>query len=200
MNLIIPFGRRYLRQRYSMDDSTIEMLENQVLPSLCNRVSMDNRVASVEIIGEIDNQNLENISSKISLIHSNTEHLKSAEEVISNYYSCTKNKSNLSVFQNPLFPFVNIDKISFAHSLVLNESVVNVIGGFSSRLGITDDNVIKYSDHGIFTVLRRDVFLNSKQKLVPPLDVIGLSALEVINLRSKEDLELYNLIVNSGLR
>lgn len=57
----------------------------------------------------------------------------------------------------------------------------------------------KISDRGIFAVINKMKFLQEGSRLISPLDTVGLSALELVSLRSEEDYELYGLIVNSGL-
>ena len=58
------------------------------------------------------------------------------------------------------------------------------------------DNVI---DWGIFNVVNKDAFLQSNSRLTYPTYLVKLSALELISLRGYDDIDLYDLIVNSGM-
>ena len=48
-------------------------------------------------------------------------------------------------------------------------------------------------------MINKSEFMLKKNRLISPVDAVGLSALELVSLRVKDDYELYGLIVNSGL-
>lgn len=200
MDIIIPFNKNYLRSRYEMSTTFLDRLGSIVIPNLLNRLSMDDRIKSIEVFSDLEPDLLLGISRKICLYPSDTSKLSTAEGVIESCFKRSKIESEISIFYNPLFPFVSVEKIYLGFNFILKGSSSSTIGGFSTQLACQNSNIVEIIDQGIFRILKREDFFANKKKLNFPIDIIGLSAMELISLRSADDLDLFELILNSGYR
>jgi hypothetical protein len=199
MIITLPFNSEYLKNKYKMQDSDIKRLTKEALPMLVEKLSMDSRVDGIEIFSDIGFGLELGLSSKIKIIRSNTEGMTRPEDVILNYITTAHCKQEVIVIYNPLFPFVSIKKIDFLFQRVSSGFANSGIGSYFDAQGLCDENMAKSSDRGIFSVINKTEFLRKSSRLISPADTVSLSALELVSLRSKEDYELYGLIVNSGL-
>ena len=200
MHILIPFNKNYLRKRYGMSTTFINKLGSVVMPNLLNRLSMDHRTKSIELFSDLEGGLLSGISRKISLYPSDTSKQTTAEKVIEFCFKNSKTESEISIFYNPLFPFVSIDKIEFGYNFLQNGSSSSAIGAFNTMLACNKPSIVKYTNQGIFRILKKKEFLANKKNLSIPVDIIGLSAVELISLRSGNDLDLFELIINSGYK
>lgn len=166
---------------------------------LVERLSMDSRIDGIEVFSDVGFDLELGLSSKIKIIRSNTEEMTRSEDVILNYIATTQCKQEAIVIYNPLFPFISIKKIHFLFQRVTSGFANSGIGSYFDAQGLCDQNIAKSSDRGIFSVINKTEFLSQESRLIPPVDIVSLSALELVSLRSEEDYELYGLIVNSGL-
>jgi hypothetical protein len=199
MIITIPFNSIYLKNKYKMDAKDIKRLTKEALPMLVERLSMDRRVEGIEVFSNIDLSLELGFSSKLKIIKSNTEKMNKPEDVILNYISKSQCKKEIIVIYNPLFPFISIKKIEILYQRVKNGFANSGVGSYFDAQGLCDENMVKISDRGIFAVINKMKFLQEGSRLISPLDTVGLSALELVSLRSEEDYELYGLIVNSGI-
>ena len=200
MRLLIPFNSDYLRKRYHLSLNKIDMLISSVMPDLTERLAMDRRIISIDVFSNVDlTQNL-CLSTKITQIQSDTDNLITGEEVILRYFELSEPRDDdVCVLYNPMFPFISISKLENAYLSVKENSVSSAAGSFSTSLRSSDESLIRHSDHGIFSVFRESTFKKYNKRLVQPVDLHGLSAIESICLRTQDDYELFGLIKNSGL-
>lgn len=182
-----------------MQDPDINRLTMDVLPLLIDRLSMDSRIDGIDILSDSDFGLDLALSSKINIIHSNTETMTKAEDVILSYIQATQCAHDVIVIYNPLFPFISIEKIDYLFQRVSSGHANSGIGSYFDAVGLSDLNVLGSNDPGIFSVINKAEFLRQGLRLIPPADTLSLSALELVSLRLKEDYELYGLIVNAGL-
>ena len=166
---------------------------------LVERLSMDSRVDSIEVFSDMNFSLERGLSSKFTIIESNTEEMTKAEDVILNYISKTQSNQDVIVIYNPLFPFISIKKIEFLFQRVKNGYANSGVGSYFDAKGLYEEDTDKNNDRGIFSVINKAEFLRKHSRLISPIDTISLSALELVSLRCKEDYELYGLIVNAGL-
>ena len=199
MILTLPYNIRYLKNRYQLLDDDVERLTKKALPELIKRLSLESLVDQLDIFTDVE-FNLElGLSSKINIIKSETDKLVRAEDVIESYINISNNEQEILVIYNPLFPFLSIRKIKFIYDRVKEGHANSGLGSYYDSIGLTDLNNVKNIDRGIFSVIKKSEFILKKNRLISPVDAIGLSALELVSLRVKDDYELYGLIVNSGL-
>jgi hypothetical protein len=199
MILTLPYNIKYLKNRYQLIDDDVERLTKKALPELIKRLSLESLVDQLDIFTDIE-FNLElGLSSKINIIKSETEKLVRAEDVIESYINISNNQQEVLVIYNPLFPFLSIKKIKFIYDRVKDGHSNSGLGSYYDSMGLTDLNNVKNIDRGIFSVINKSEFILKKNRLISPVDTVGLSALELVSLRVKDDYELYGLIVNSGL-
>ena len=199
MIVVMPFNTKFLKKKYKKQDSDITKLTDEVLPLLVERLSMDSRIDGIEIFSDIDFDSVLGLSSKIKIIKSNTEEMTVAEDVILSYIIATQCEKEIIVIYNPLFPFVSIKKMDILFKRVSNGFANSGIGSYFDDQGLSEKNIAARYDPGIISVINKSEFVRQGIRLVAPVDTVGLSALELVSLRSKEDYELYGLIVNAGL-
>lgn len=195
----MPFNSKFLKQKYKKHDLDIKKLVVEVLPGLVERLSMDSRVDRIDIFSDLSFSQILGLSSKIRIIRSNTEQITVAERVIFSYIEATKCEEKTLVIYNPLFPFVSNEKIDFLYKRVRGGEVNSAIGSYSSEKALQKQELHAVNDPGIISVIDVKEFVKTGVRLVAPADTLSLSALELVSLRSEEDYELYDLIVNSGL-
>ena len=188
-----------MKKKYKKEDADISKLSYEVLPRLVQRLSMDSRVEGIEIFSDIDFSLTLGLSSKIKIIKSNTEKMTEAEDVILSYIAATNCEQQTLVVYNPLFPFVSIKKMDSLYKRVSTGAANCGIGSYFDDQGLNEKNIAERFDPGIISVINKSKFIQKKTRLIEPADTVSLSALELISLRSKQDYELYGLIVNAGL-
>lgn len=188
-----------MKTRYNMLNSDIERLTKKVIPLTVERLSMDDRVQNIEIFSDIDFTFNLGLSSKVNIIKSNTDVIHNAPDVIKSYIELTKHNQNILVIYNPLFPFVSIKKIHYLFDRVKKGEANSGIGSYFDAQSINSDAISIVSDRGIFSIVSKEKFLERGIRLIEPIDTVSLSALELVSMRSREDYELYSLIVNAGL-
>ena len=198
MHIIVPFNTNYLKTEYNMTSKMIDVLSAQLLPMLLTRLSRDGKVCEVILMTNLDAQIFAGISAKIKILPMNTEKLKSAEEVISAYFTSASESSEVNVFYNPLFPFVSIKTIYAAYVSVVDDCFDTAFGGFSHASGNFDMSVLPILDQGSFRVIRKTPFMQCKKIPNNNLRIIQLSARELLCLRTEQDIDLYDLIINAG--
>ena len=199
MIVVVPFNSKFLKKKYKKQDSDIKKLIGEVLPRLVERLSMDSRIDGIEIFSDVSFNTVLGLSSKIKIIKSDTEEMTVAEDVIESYINSTQHKQETLVIYNPLFPFVSIKKMDILFQRVSNGFANSGIGSYFDDQGLSDENIAIGYDPGIISVINKTEFVRQGIRLVAPADTVSLSALELVSLRSKEDYELYGLIVNAGL-
>ena len=197
--VVVPFNSKFLKQKYKKQDSDIKKLVTEVLPGLVERLSMDSRVQRIDIFSDLSFDQILGLSSKIRTIFSTTEQITVAEGVIFSYIEATRCQEETLVIYNPLFPFVSNEKINFLYHRVRAGEANSAIGSYFSEQALQKKDLDAVNDPGIISVIDVKEFVSNGVRLVAPVDTISLSALELVSLRSDEDYDLYDLIVNSGL-
>ena len=91
------------------------------------------------------------------------------------------------------------EKIDFLYKRVRGGLANSAIGSYSSEKALQKQELHAVNDPGIISVIDVKEFVKTGVRLVAPADTLRLSALDLVSLRSEEDYELYDLIVNSGL-
>jgi len=198
MKIVLLYNSAYLSYRYNFDLKLLRKFEVTIFPNLVRRLSLESLVESIDICSDIDFNNQNFSSSKINLYKSNTEIEDNVSIVFSKFFSIYEGHESTFVFLNPLFPFVSIEHLFEGYQNVNSGKYSSASGGVS--LGYDNlydkDNII---DWGIFNVVKKDAFLESNSRLIDPTHVVKLSAVELISLRGYDDIDLYDLIVNSGM-
>ena len=106
-----------------------------------------------------------------------------------------------------MFPFLNIKKIIRNYKIYSNSNI-NTVFSISNYEKIYDINKNKkfnskmdiINNIGAFTIFSPKKTIKLKKKFIKPFSCITLSSIELVNLRSKLDIDFYNLIVNSGIK
>ena len=199
MILTLPLNLEYLKNRYKMGDKEINLLMKKVLPTLVKRLTSDDQVEKIEIFTDTGFNIDIGFSSKIVITKSFTENLTKGEDVIESYIKSKKCKQDVIVMYNPLFPFISIKKLKIVFDRVCRGEINSAIGAYHSAQGVYDQIAAKNIDKGIFSVINMSKFIEQKSRIITPIEIVGLSALELVSLRLEEDYDLYGLIINSGL-
>ena len=93
---------------------------------------------------------------------------------------------------------MNINSLHQGYLQVKRRVVSSALGSSVNIASESNLGVITKSDLGIFTVYRESAVKRSRNRVCPPAQMIGIKALEMISLRSKIDIDLYELVINSG--
>lgn len=198
MHLLIPFNLSYVSNRYQFSDFYITFLLDYVLPEMVGRYCLDSRVETVEIISDISLEKLESLSDKITATTYSIPNDLDTNGVVSHIIEARKTKSEIIVQCNPLFPFVSINSLHRAYISVSTGEVVSAVGAMVEKPSVSDGALAVEHDLGIFSVYKADTFQSTARRVSPPFTEIGLQAVELIGLRNSNDIELFDLIVNSG--
>lgn len=198
MHLLIPFNCLYLKSKYFIDSSFINHLINYVFPSFINRFSLDNRVDKIEIITNLSPDQLSLNSNKLLFTQKDIGNIDDVNDFTKKLITVRNDDSDIIVQVNPLFPFININSLSTAYKTLSNNICNSAVGTNYDSDSVDDYNVIERNNLGIFTAYRASLFHESHIRCKSPCQMIGLSAVEMISLRTKKDLSLYSLVINSG--
>lgn len=198
MQILIPLNKSYLIDKYKVGPNLIREVENSVVPNLLERLTSDGRVEKVHLLSNLSLGHLCTGSRTNFISHDsglNTSFCALVEQFIK-LSSCS---TNILTVCNPLFPFVSIDKIHGAYTKVKNGLCNSAIGTFSSFELTTDVENAKPFDNGIFSVFKISDLLSSYERLIPPVSIVPLDAINLVSLRNANDFDLFELIINSGI-
>ena len=198
MNILIPFNSKYVKNQYNASVDFLEMLSNEVLPHILDRFSSDERVQSIEIISDVDLEEVFEPYSKAVLTKVDIGVINEPSAVVQKLLAARTMKSPIVVQVNLLYPFISINSLFRGYSSVNKSSASSALGAITEITSENNLNVIDKSDLGIFTVYREATFMKTLNRVSGPVHMIGIRASEMISLRSKLDIELYDLIINSG--
>ena len=123
---------------------------------------------------------------------------KDPNKVVETLLAVRKMKSSIVVQANLLYPFISVSSLNRGYLHVKGGAVSSALGSPVNIASESNLDVITKSDLGIFTVYRASIFKKSCNRVCPPVQMIGIKALEMISLRSKIDIDLYELVINSG--
>ena len=198
MNILIPLNSLYLRKRYNASFEFLELLSKEVLPQVLDRFSADERVKSIEIISDMNLEHTCERYSKSILTKFDIGSVDESNVVVEKILAVRKIKSPIIVQANLLYPFISVNSLYRGFSSVKDGSVSSALASLTEIESESNSYIINKSDLGIFTVYRELVFKSSFNRVSAPTQMIGIRALEMISLRSEIDIELYELIINSG--
>lgn len=213
MNIFIPYNRNYILRTYDVDSHHAAFVEYTVLRNLIKRLVKSNHVDRVDVYTQ-EKKSLDGIySKKLNFIESISNELEGSEEIMKDYLSITKLEEPF-VYYNLMFPFIEIAKLK--NSL---ESIKS--GGYESATGVISKGVVWSHepvsdanpfiltpsqneittglDVGSFCIVRPENILNGFNRTRPPVLPVPLGSLELINMRSSVDTDLYQLIISSGM-
>jgi len=198
MKIVLLYNSAYISHRYKFDLMFLSKFEDTIFPNLVKRLSLEGRIKSIDICSDIDFHSQNFTSSKIQFYQSITGIEDTKVSVFSKFFSIIEESDNTFVFLNPLFPFVSIEHLYEGYQSVNSGKYRSAMGAVSLGKDILYDsnNII---DWGIFSVVEKNTFQESNSRLIDPINVVQLSAVELISLRSNHDIDLYDLIINSGM-
>jgi hypothetical protein len=199
MNILIPLNSEYLINRYSISNDLLFQIKINVLPSLINRLSSDARIKKINIMSDLDFLKLGSHSSKVRFFKHNTGISAEFYKVVSDYIRISEYSEEILIIYNPLFPFISVDKLYSGYESLKNKSCNSSIGAYSNDEKLDDIYLASKYDHGIFSIIRPSDFLKAGSRLLGPINVVNLNAINLVSLRSSNDYDLFELIVNSGI-
>ena len=198
MQLLVPLNLGYIQDRYGMENRLLRSLLDYVLPTVLERYSLDGRVEKVELISDAGLGDLESLSKKIIVTNSLIPSKLDANGVAADIIAARRTQERIVVQCNPLFPFVSIDSLYSGYQAVASGEVVSAVGSLVQRSFVSDELIASEHDRGIFTVYDTQTFMSTGRRVSLPFSEIGLQAVELIGLRNPGDLDLFELVVNSG--
>lgn len=199
MNILIPLNSKYLINRYSMSDKIISQIKNIVLPNLVNRLSSDGRVLEINLMSDLNLDKSFSPNSKVRNYNHDTGLSTGPSKIISEFINLSSYSKDILIVYNPLFPFISIDKINLGYESLKNKSCKSSIGAYSDVEIIEDLYLASRYDYGIFSIIRTSDFITAGSRLLQPIKIIKLDAVDLVSLRSSNDYDLFELIVNSGM-
>ena len=198
MDINLFFNLNYIKKKYKNTDKNIEKYLSDVLPSIVNRISSDSRVNTIRILTQDLNEENIGYGSKVKIIKFDSNNIENYNDLIKKFTNEIEIIDEVVVIYNPLFPFININKIYQAYQNIKNLE-------FDSSMGIDhfysdsfDEKSLRKFDKGIFNIFNKNDFKASNERLNGRVFSVNLSALELVSLRETEDYELFSLIINSG--
>lgn len=198
MHILIPLNLEYIRDRYRMSEFHIAFLLDYVVPEMLNRYCLDSRVETVELLSDFNLKGLESLSDKITATTHVIPSDLDANGVVAHLIDARKTESQIIVQCNPLFPFISINSLHRGYRLVAEGEVLSAVGSITDKLSVHEEVLATEHDLGIFSVYTENTFRSTARRVSPPFSEIGLQAVELIGLRNSNDIDLFNLIVNSG--
>jgi hypothetical protein len=212
MNIFIPYNKNYILSTYNSDSCHIAFVE-EALRTLLNRLIKSKIVNRVDVYSQDKSITKDINSKKLNFIESISNELESSEEIIKDYLSITKMDKPF-VYYNLMFPFTDVNKLQNALDAIET-------GRYESATGVIDKGIVWSSDSaknsnpltptpsqkeidtmldvGSFCILKPDNILHGYRRTTPPVMLVPLSSLELVNLRGSVDKELYELIISSGM-
>jgi len=199
MNITIFINKKYIENTYGMNDDLLNRFTVEVFPNLLNRLSMDLRVKSIHIFTSDLKKSDLGFGSKINLHQVDSTGIDKYSELIELSLNKSDYQDEYMVIYNPMFPFISINKIHDAYQQVRSGKYTSAIGvdkNYSTKINMSN---IEFFDAGIFSIFGVRNFKANKKRLISPVYLTQLNALELITLRETDDYELYGLVVNAGL-
>jgi hypothetical protein len=196
MRIFLPFNSEYFLGRY-FDRELVNKIETEVIPYIIQRHSSSEYVKNIDIFSNSNYSEMELFSTKVRYINNNSYFGENFVELVDNYIKVTSGNDEVLAYHNPLFPFVSLEKMIDAYEFVKknNDCIIN------SKVGVFSKGVENLSvDLGAVSVFTHATLKKNGTRNSLCEEDIELTALEMLCLRTSGDLELFNLIVNSGFR
>ena len=213
MNIFIPYNKKYILKTYDFDSYHASFIQDVVLRNLLKRLIKSKKVNRIDIYSQDEDIITGIYSKKLNFIESISDESQKSEQIMKDYLSITKIAEPV-VYYNLMFPFTEIEK--------LYEAFLDVkLGKFESATGIipkgivwSEENIFEIDsssttpsqdeintglDVGSFCVIKPKNILSGLRRTTPPIKIVPLASLELVNMRNFVDKELYQLIVSSGM-
>lgn len=196
MRIFLPFNSKYFLSHYS-DQKLVNKIEFEVIPDLIQRHSQNEYVKNIDIFSDIDFSEMESLSNKVRYIHNESYVGENFVDLVESYVNSSLNDDEVLVYHNPLFPFISLNKVFTAFEFVKKNT--NCI--LNAELGIFSDSVGHHNiDLGAVSVFNFSTLKKLGFRHTNCNEGIALTALEMLCLRYSDDLDHYNLIINSGFK
>lgn len=196
MRIFLPFNSKYFLSHYS-DQNLVNKIEFEVIPDLIQRHSQHEYVKNIDIFSDNDFSGMESFSNKVRYVHNESYVGENFVDLVESYVNSSLNNDEVFAYHNPLFPFISLGKVLTAFEFVKknNNCILNgEVGIFPDLVGHRNIDIGAISVFNFHTLKKlgsRDANCNER---------ITLTALEMLCLRYPDDLEHYNLIINSGFK
>lgn len=194
MRIFLPFNSKYFLSHYP-DQKLVNKIEFEVIPDLIQRHSQNEYVKNIDIFSNNDFSELSSLSNKVRYVHNESYVGENFVDLVESYVNSSLNHDEVFVYHNPLFPFVSLKKVFTAFEFVKENTNCILNGEFGIFLDLVGYRNIDigavsvFNFHTLKTLGSRDSNCNER---------IALTALEMLCLRCSDDLDHYNLIINSG--
>lgn len=196
MKVFLPFNSKYFLNNY-FDASLTSKIKKDVIPDIVERHSMSEYVEHIDIFSNDDFSELQSFSNKIRYIYNESYDGKSFVDLVDAYVKLSTNKDEPIVYHNPLFPFISMEKAFNAFKFVKANPNCIVNGKFVVP---AEENRKLYVDLGALSVFTSKTLAEVQGRNTSCKEIIQLSTLEIMCLRTSDDWAHYTLIVNSGFK
>lgn len=213
MNIFLPYNQKYILNTYGFDTEHASFIEEIVIQNLLKRLTKNKLISRVDIYTQDNKFITRTNSKKLNFIKSPSNEFDTSEKIIQDYLSIQK-LTEPFVYYNLMFPFTMISKIYNALQTVnqgIYESATGVIdkGVLWSRVSSKDTNPSGHTlsqkeidtvlDVGSFCIIKPENILKGLRRTTQPILLVPLASHELINMRSKSDKDLYQLLITSGM-
>jgi len=213
VNIFIPYNKQYVEKTYQFNNQHTKFIESFVIRHLLKRLIKNKLVTRVDFYSQ-SKSIIDGIqSNKLNFVQSISNENESSEEIIKDYLSIVKLVEPL-VYYNLMFPFTDVSKI--------NQALNNIKAGkYNSATGVIEKGVVWSDDAidvidphgstpsqaqitssldiGSFCIVKPESILAGYRRIKKPVFFVSLTSLEIINMRSSADSDIYELIVSSGM-
>lgn len=196
MRIFLPFNSKYFMGHYS-NQGLVDKIESEVIPDIIERHSLNENVKNIDIYSNLDFSEMEFLSNKVCFIQNESYEGENFVDLVQGYINKSSENEEVLVYHNPLFPFISLKKAFAAFEFV--KSNPNCI--LNAELGILSDSSTHHNiDLGAVSVFNFRTLKRLGNRNSGCSERIELTALEMLCLRYSDDLEHYNLIINSGFK
>ena len=196
MRIFLPFNSKYFFNQY-LDQNLLNKIQYEVIPDIIERHSQNEYVKNIDVFSDVDFSEMESFSNKVRYIQNNSYIDGNFIDLVESYVGLTPNKDEVFVYHNPLFPFISLEKVFAAFEFVKKNTncILNAEFGTVSY-SIGRQNV----DVGAVSVFNFNTLKKLGSRSSKCNEFISMTALEMLCLRYSDDLEHYDLIINSGYK
>lgn len=174
-----------------------DKIKCEVIPDIIRRHSLNENVKNIDIFSNHDFSEMEILSNKVRFVCNEFYAGANFVDLVKSYIGSFSIDEEVIVYHNPLFPFVSLKKTFSAYEFVKKNP--NCI--INAELGIISDSAIHQNiDLGAVSVFNFNTLQRLGTRNTSCKERIELTTLEMLCLRYLDDLEHYNLIINSGFK
>ncbi|WP_186496822.1 hypothetical protein [Synechococcus sp. TAK9802] len=194
-----------MKLKYKHDASFLQFIEDTVLPVSLNRFCRDNRVSKIYFYSDIPlPKDVPTSNLKILISKNLAPSCDSNLTLATSFFESHIFDFSAPILQvNPLYPFLSIENLFNCYSSVLSSEFDVVFSSLRTGQVIDKASNKRASDNyfydiGAFYVFTPNQLLSEQTRFYGKIKKASLNAVENVNLRTLDDISLYNQVINLG--